>query len=91
MWDNDFSPYDLLIQTHASTLKLNANQQELNRNQQVLENSDLEIAKALNHHGDTIKQLLEQNQQLNNMLKRTRIELERLNSEITLLKAQKYQ
>jgi succinate dehydrogenase flavin-adding protein (antitoxin of CptAB toxin-antitoxin module) len=91
MWDNDFSPYDLLIETHANTLKLNVNQQELNRNQQVLENSDMEIAKALNHQGDTIKQLLEQNQQLNNMLKRTRIELERLNCEITLLKSQKPQ
>jgi hypothetical protein len=89
MWDNDFNAYDLLIQTHASTLKLNANQQELNRNQQVLENSDQEIAKMLNAQSDTIRQILQQNQQLNDMLKRTRIELERLNAEIQLIKALK--
>jgi len=89
MWDNDFNAYDLLIQTHASTLKLNANQQELNRNQQVLENSDLEIAKMLNAQSETIKQILHQNHQLNDMLKRTRIELERLNAEIQLIKALK--
>jgi hypothetical protein len=91
MWENDFDPFDLLIQTHASTLKLGANQQELNRNQQVLENSDHEIAKMLNAQSTTIKQILQQNQQLNDMIKRTRIELERLNSEITVLKAQKPQ
>jgi succinate dehydrogenase flavin-adding protein (antitoxin of CptAB toxin-antitoxin module) len=91
MWDNDFSPYDLLIETHSNTLKLNLNQQELNRNQQVLEHSDMEIAKMLNQQSETIKQILQQNGQLNDMIKRTRIELERLNTEITVLKQQKTQ
>lgn len=88
MWDNEFSPYDLLIETHANTLKLNINQQELNRNQQVLERSDHEIARMLNAQQQTINELVHQNQQLSGIVKRTRIELERLNTEILLLKSQ---
>ena len=86
MWDNDFDPYNLLIDTHANTLKLGANQQELNRNQQVLERSDHEIAKMLNAQSETIKQILEQNRQLNDMIKRTRIQMDLLNTEIHQLR-----
>ena len=89
MWDNDFDPYGLLIETHAYTLKLGVNQQELNNNQKILEQSDMEIARMLNHQSDTLKQVLHHNQQLNEMIKRTRIELDRLNTEITMLRAQK--
>lgn len=86
MWDNDFNPYDLLIETHSNTLKLNINQQELNRNQQVLERSDHEIARMLNAQQQTINQLVYQNQQLSGIVKRTRIEIEQLSAEIQQIK-----
>ena len=88
MWDNNFSPYDLLIENHANILKLNVNQQELNKNQQVLERSDHEIALMLNAQQQTINQLVHQNQQLSGIVKRTRIELKRINTEMLLLKSQ---
>lgn len=47
-----------------------------------------ELARAYNDNFDTVKQLLHQNRQLNDMLKQARLELAQLKTDIEMLKAQ---